>query len=277
MDNILILGSKGTLGSALLNVYGGKAVGWDRNDCDINNTADLKIKIGDLKPSAIINCAAFNDVDGAEASPEAAFRLNSEAVKNLSEVANQLNIPLVYFSSNYVFDGETGEYKESDLPNPLSVYAKSKYEGEKILLAICKKPYLIRTSVLFGPKGDSPISKQSFVDLMLEKSLKADNIKVVIDEINSLTYAPDLAIKNLLESGLPFGIYHITNSGSASWYDFAKEIFSLSGKNITLIPVLSSAFPRTAIRPKKAVLLNTKLSALRPWQEALREFLNYEF
>jgi dTDP-4-dehydrorhamnose reductase len=110
---------------------------------------------------------------------------------------------------------------------------------------------------------------------MLDLRRENDSIKAVSDETNSLTYAPDLAlaVKNLIKNHWPFGIYHITNSGSASWYDFAKEIFTITGKKINLIPVPSSAFPRTAVRPKHAVLITTKLPALRPWQEALSVFL----
>lgn len=278
MEKILILGSKGMLGGELASVFGSGAVGWSRGYCDVTDIEDLKIKIGELKPSALINCVAYNDVDGAENNKEAAFKLNSEVVKNLSEITNDLDIPLIHFSTNYVFDGVAGEYKESDIPNPQSIYAQSKYQGEQNLLDICKNPYLIRTSVLFGPKGKSELSKKSFVELMLELGEKTDTIKAVNDEINSITYAKDLAlaVKVLLSQKFAFGIYHFSNSGDASWYDFAKEIFKIKKMDIALIPVPSSEFPRVARRPKKSVLLNTKFIEFRPWQEALREYLNYE-
>lgn len=263
------------LGGQLMKVFGGGATGWDRGDCDVTQAESLKLKVKSLRPRAIINCVAYNDVDGAESHRELAFTLNAEVVKNLSAIANQLNIPLAHFSSNYVFDGEKGEYKEDDQPNPLSAYGQSKYQGEQNLIANCKKYYLIRTSVLFGPKGQSELAKKSFVDLMLELSQKTATIKAINDETNSLTYAPDLAlaVKNLIADGKPYGIYHLVNSGQASWFELAREIFSIAGKKITVEPVPSTAFPRTASRPKKSALINTKLDPLRPWQEALKEFL----
>ena len=129
--------------------------------------------------------------------------------------------------------------------------------------------------MIFGPKGESDLSKKSFVDLMRDLSAKRDTIQAVSDEINSVTYAPDLAAgtANLLASLPEPGIYHLTNSGSASWFDLAAEIFRITGKNINLLPVPSTHFPRKALRPAKAVLHNTKLPELRSWQEALAEFL----
>jgi dTDP-4-dehydrorhamnose reductase len=298
---VLILGSKGTLGSQLVKVFGSEAAAWDRTDADVTDFANLKSKIlnlsrlgnakgrakADLKslPDAIINCVAFNNVDGAEEKKEEAFKLNAELPGVLSEICKELSIPLVHFSTNYVFDsprfageagGEKGEYTEADKPNPLSLYAKSKYEGEQNIIKGCEKYYIVRTSVLFGPKGQSESVKQSFVDLMLGLAKSQKEIKAVNDEINSVTYAVDLAwaVKVLLSQKFPFGIYHFSNLGSASWYDLAKEIFRIKGLDVKVAAVLSSDFPRKAIRPKKAVLLNTKFIAFRPWQEALSEFLN---
>jgi dTDP-4-dehydrorhamnose reductase len=129
--------------------------------------------------------------------------------------------------------------------------------------------------VLFGPKGASNLSKKSFVDLMLDLSDKRDTIQAVSDEINSVTYAPDLAAgtHDLLATSPAPGIYHVVNSGGASWLDFAREIFRIAGREVTVLPVPSTLFPRKATRPAKAVLLNTKLPPMRPWQTALAEFL----
>lgn len=275
MKKILILGAKGMLGRQLLAEFGAGAIGWDREESDVTRFSDLRLKIRDSGPDAIINCVAFNDVDGAEERGEIADLLNAEVAAELAKITNELGIPLVHFSTNYVFDGKQGEYLESDRPAPLSVYGRSKYRGEQLIRQNADKFYLVRTAVLFGEKGVSELSKKSFVEIMLELSEKTATIKAVNDEVNSLTYVADLAanVKRLLDEQVPFGIYHITNSGSASWYDFAKEIFSITGKKINLIPVPSTDFPRKAVRPNKAVLLNTKLPAIRPWQEALREFL----
>jgi len=276
MDKILILGAKGMLGGQLKRTFS-KALGWDRQDIDITQNDDLRQKIKDLtvKPSVIINCVAYNNVDEAEQKKDLAFKLNFEVVGNLAEICRDLDITLVHFSTNYIFDGEKGEYQEDDIPHPLSVYGESKFKGEQALQKTWHKFYLIRTAVLFGPPGESDLSKKSFVEVMLNLSKENNVIKAVDNEINSLTYAVDLAeaVKKLILEKQPFGIYHITNSGQASWYDYAKEIFKILKKNVKLKPVLASALPRKALRPAKALLLNTKLPPLRLWREALKEFL----
>ncbi len=272
---ILILGTKGMLGGQLKKLYEDQAVGWDREDFDFTKILDYKQQIINYKPTAIINCVAYNDVDGAENNPEICFALNTTAVSDLAGLCNELNIPLVHFSTNYVFDGIKGEYAETDSPNPLSVYAQSKYQGELEIIKNSKKYYIIRTALLFGPKGVSDKSKKSFVEIMLELSSKRNSIKAIEDEINSLTYVVDLSAltRLLLEENKPFGIYHIVNSGQGSWFEYAVEIFKILKKNITVVPAASTEFPRKAKRPKKSVLINTKLPQLRPWQEALGEFL----
>jgi dTDP-4-dehydrorhamnose reductase len=276
MIKVLILGAKGMLGGELLRVFGSEAIGLDRNDIDATDFLKLKEKIQSLKPEIVINCIAYNDVDGAEENFEVAFKLNSELPKNLAEICSQENIILVHFSTNYVFDGKKGEYLETDTPKPLSKYGESKYLGEQNILNNWQKFYIVRTSVLFGKKGESELSKKSFVELMLGLSEKQETIKVVSDEINSLTYVTDLAhsVKNLLFQMPEFGIYHLVNSREASWYDFAKEIFQIKNKHINLEAVSRADFPRKAKTPSKAVLINTKLPALRPWQESLKEFLS---
>ena len=223
----------------------------------------------------MINCVAFNDVDGAEDRQEQAFLLNAELPGALARITAELGVPLVHYSTNYVFDGAQGEYAEADAPAPLSVYGQSKLAGERRIAESGGQCYVVRTAVIFGPKGDSALSKKSFVDIMLDLSEKRSSIDVVSDEINNLTYAPDLAAatRRLLEAAPPAGIYHLTNSGSASWHECASEIFRISGRNVSAIPVPAARFPRKARRPAKALLRNTKQPALRPWQEALGEFL----
>ena len=274
---VLILGSQGMLGGALKKIYP-TAIAWDRGDCDVADEGGLRLKIKGLSaaPEAIINCVAFNDVDGAETKQEIAFTLNTEVPGILAAICKELHIPLVHFTSQLVFNGTKGEYMESDRPQPMSVYGKSKYQGELEIQNNTGQFYIVRTSGLFGPKGESASSKKSFVDIMLDLSAKSDTIKAVDDEVSSFTYVRDLAenVKLLLDERLPYGIYHVVNSGQASWYGLAKEIFAITGKKAGLIPVPAAEFPRAAKRPGKAILLNTKLSPIRPWQEALREFLN---
>jgi dTDP-4-dehydrorhamnose reductase len=253
------------------------ATGWDREDVDVLDFASLRARVKSLPsaPGAIINCVAFNDVDGAEDRPQQALALNQDFPGKLAEFTRERGIPLVHYSTNYVFDGAQGEYVEKDLPAPLSAYGRSKRGGEQRIAEAGAHAYIVRTAVLFGPKGASDLSKKSFVDLMRDLSGKRDTIQAVSDEINSVTYGPDLAAatRDLLD-GLPEpGIYHLTNRGSASWFELAREIFRVTGKTINLVPVPSTHFPRKALRPLKAILHNTKLPELRPWQEALAEFL----
>jgi dTDP-4-dehydrorhamnose reductase len=276
MKNVLILGAKGTLGGQLRKLYPG-AVAWDREDADVANFVALAEKIIALDPApeAIINCVAFNDVDGAEENKSAAVALNTVLPWNLAALTRELGIPLVHYSTNYVFDGVEGEYDETAAAKPISFYGKSKLRGEMGIASANPQHYVIRTAVIFGPKGESDLSKKSFVDLMIDLSAKSNQIKAVNDEVNSITYAPDLAAATqvLLDEARPFGTYHISNSGAVSWYDFAQEIFRVTGREITVEPVPSSTFPRKAKRPARSVLLNTKLPAFRPWQHALEAFL----
>lgn len=276
MKNVLILGARGTLGGQLRALYS-TAVAWDREDADVLDFEALRARVDALRPApeAIINCVAFNDVDGAEEQREQAFALNAEVPGNLARLAGARGVPLVHYSTNYVFDGVRGEYAEADAPAPLSVYGLSKLRGEEAVKAAGGRNYVVRTAVIFGPKGESELSKRSFVDLMLDLASKRDVIQAVEDEVNSVTYAPDLAAatQQLLEDAPAAGVYHLANDGAASWSDFAREIFRLSGKSVAVVPVPSATFPRKARRPARAVLLNTRRPRLRPWREALSELL----
>jgi dTDP-4-dehydrorhamnose reductase len=276
IGKVLVLGARGTLGGQFMRLYP-EATGWDREDVNVLDAGALLSRLDGLGfvPDAVVNCVAFNDVDGAEDRPEQAFALNAEFPGRLALWTRQKNIPLVHYSTNYVFDGARGEYREADAPAPLSAYGRSKWRGEQLVAENGGRWYVLRTAVIFGPKGESDLSKKSFVDIMLDLAAKRNTIEAVADEINSLTYAVDLAARtrDLLEAAPPAGIYHVTNGGGASWYDFAREIFRIAGKTTTVLPVPSTRFPRQAKRPARAVLLNTLLPPLRPWQEALADFL----
>ena len=274
MENVLILGARGTLGGQLRGLYP-MATGWDIQDLNVLDFDALRARVEALAPGAIVNCVAFNDVDGAEDRPEQAFALNAEFPGELARLTAERGIPLVHYSTNYVFDGAQGEYAETAAPSPLSAYGRSKLGGEQAVAAAGGRCYVVRTSVIFGPKGESELSKRSFVDLMLDLASRRDLIQAVDDEINSLTYAPDLAraTRRLLEDAPAAGVYHLANEGAASWCDFAREIFRITGKKVRVVPVSSAQFPRKARRPARAVLVNTRRPRLRPWQDALSELL----
>lgn len=274
---ILILGAKGMLGRELCRVFREHEVfAWDFGDLDITKEAEVMEKIGALRPNLIINAAAYNNVDKAEEEREKANLINGRAVGFLTRAADEADATLIHYSTDYVFDGknETG-YAEGAAPHPISAYSESKFLGETEIQK-ANKFYLIRLSRLFGKMGDGVNVKKSFVDVMLDLSEKQDNINVIDEEMSSPTYAPDLAerTKFILDSAAPYGIYHASNGGACTWYEFAKEIFRLSGKNIMVNSVSGDKFPRPAARPKFSVLLNTKLPEMRPWQEALGEYLN---
>jgi dTDP-4-dehydrorhamnose reductase len=274
MENVLILGARGTLGRQLCALYP-RAAGWDLPEVNVLDFVLLRTRLDALSPEAIVNCVAFNDVDGAEDRPQDAFALNAGFPRQLPRYAAARGIPLVHYSTNYVFDGVKGLYTETDAPAPLSVYGSSKRSGEEAVLAAGGRAWVARTAVIFGPKGDSDLSKRSFVDLMLDLAAKRDVVQAVDDEVNSVTSAADLAqaTRLLLEDAPAPGIYHLANEGAASWCEFAREIFRLARKSVTVVPVPAAAFPRKARRPARAVLANTLRPKLRPWQEALSELL----
>lgn len=289
MKKVLILGAKGGLGQQLIKVYGrdGKyeIIAWDREDLDITNKELVQGKIEEIRPVIIINSTGYNAVDKCEnneAEFELAKKLNGDAVGYLADAALKIGAVIVNYSSDYVFDGENIEgYRESDGTKPISNYGISKVMGENELINRSSrglKWYQIRTSKLFGPIAESEGAKPSFFDLILNLSKERKEFNMVDgEEISYFTFTPDLATatKRLIEGDKGYGIYHITNSGAASWYEAAKYLFEL--KNITdvkLNPVTSKDYPRPAKRPKYSKLLDTKFERpLRNWKEALREYL----
>jgi dTDP-4-dehydrorhamnose reductase len=276
--SILVFGSKGMLGGELVRQLGNReVVGLDNNDLDITDKTAVQLKIQELKPDVIFNCVAYNGVDQAEKSPdkELAFALNADAVGFIAEEAEKTGSIFIHYSSGFVFDGENQNgYTEQDTPSPISVYGESKLEGEKQALK-SSKCYLIRLNLLFGKAGSSPKAKKSFPDLILGLAKDKNEFDFVTDEVSTPTYAADLASASiqLVDQKYPYGIYHLVNEGSASWLDFAKEVFKVKGINATLNPTTSDKFVRPALRPKNSVLLNTKFPKLRSWQEALESYL----
>lgn len=276
---VLIIGSRGMLGQELVKVFkrGHEVVAWDKDECDITNKEEIRGQIFSLRPDFLINAAAYNDVDNAEKEQEKANLINGWAVGFLAETAEKLSIPMVHYSTDYVFRGDKKEgYVEEDTPDPQSAYAKSKFLGEQELRNNCSKFYLIRLSRLFGKMGDGEGVKKSFVDKIIERTTNFE-LKVIDEEMSSPTYAPDAAklTFEIVRSKRPFGIYHGANSGACTWYSFAQEIFKiLKRSDIILKPVSAAEFPRPAARPRYSILLNTKLPKQRKWEEALREYLS---
>lgn len=280
---VLILGAKGMLGQELVRVFGlgelYRVVAWDREDIDLTDFDEAEVKIRSVAPSIIVNAVAYNAVDLCETSEEEyakALVLNAEVPEFLARVAKEMTTRLVHYSTDYVFDGlESAGYIEEAEPKPLSNYGLSKQAGEERVRAVGGEYYLIRLSKLFGKSATSALGKMSFFEKMRTIAEGKTEVSAVDDERSCFTYAPDLAqaTRDLIEDNAPAGIYHLTNTGAVTWYEAATALFHIIDPSITVTSISSDRFPRPAKRPNTSVLINTKRPALRPYEEALREFL----
>ena len=274
---VLILGGKGLLGGALAKAFlGHNVIVWDRAELDIADETSARKKIPELRPELIINCAAWNDVDGAEDHPDQAERLNGTAVGSLAAIARELGVTIIHYSTDYVFDGTNREgYDEDASPNPINAYGRSKALGERLLREATDEFYLIRTSRLYGPRPESPAAKISFVLRIAELARLKREVSSVDEESGAFTYVKDLAeaTRRLVRDSAPYGIYHLTPSGQATWYQCAKEIVSSLGLATVVRPVPRSAYPVRRVIPPYTLLRSTKVPHLRDWKIALRDFL----
>ena len=273
---ILITGSNGMLGQDLEKVLK------DNHELILTTSKTLDITdknytlefIRDVKPDVVINSAAYTDVDGCEENQDLAYAVNGEGVKNLALACKEVDCPLVHVSTDYVFDGSAREpIAEDGEIGPISVYGKSKLKGEEAIQEILDKYFIVRTAWLYGING------KNFPKTMLELAESHDEITVVYDEVGTPTYTPDLAygISQLIETDY-YGIYHLTNSGSCSWCEFARYIFKIAERDVKVIPVTASEFSRPAPRPSYSVLKNEKwiengFEPLRNYKEAISEYI----
>jgi dTDP-4-dehydrorhamnose reductase len=249
--------------------------GLDLPEEDIARPA-LSTRLAGWRPDLVLHAAAFTDVDGCEKDPELAFRANALGAQNVALAAQRAGAAMLYISTNEVFDGTRRElYREWDQPAPLSVYARSKAAGEQIVRDLLGgRFYIVRIAWLFGPGGNN------FVTKILAAAEKHSALSVAADEFGNPTYAPDLAaaIVRLVATG-HFGVYHLTNGGFCSRFEFAREIMRLAGRpDLPIQPILSAEWPRPSRPPLHALLANTAAAnlgiALRPWQQALAEYFS---
>ncbi|MCX6746007.1 MAG: dTDP-4-dehydrorhamnose reductase [Candidatus Parcubacteria bacterium] len=275
-SKILILGAKGMLGQDLVKVLADfDLTSWDRPEIDIADEYQVNKKIIDLMPQIIMNCAAYTAVDDCETHKDLALRINNQAVGYLALAAKKIGAIIVHISTDYVFNGknENGYVEDSQEFGPVNFYGESKLLGEKSLQNIYDKYYLVRTSWLYGQNN------KNFVETMLSLGKEKKELSVVNDQFGKPTYTVDLAkqILYILNSNLPFGIYHATNEtkeGGISWFEFAQKIFELAKLDTKVIPCTGQEFLRPAERPAYSALINTKLPKTRDWQEALKEYLD---
>jgi len=277
----LITGGSGQLGIAVSQELGERGIvfhAWGSQDLDITKGPIALDLISQLSPKVIINCAAWTDVDGAETNELQALRVNSDGADNLATAAKLGSLKLIHVSTDYVFSGESQKpWQVSDEINPQSAYGRTKAEGESRVQAVYpENSFIVRTAWLYSPWG------KNFAKTMTRVAIKSEGeVRVVNDQVGQPTSAIDLA-KQLVELGLstaPTGIYHGTNSGQTTWFEFAQEIFSLAGADISrVIPVSTSEFPRPAKRPAYSVLghdawAGTSVPAMRNWKIALEEVM----
>ena len=277
---VLIFGKDGQLGFDLTRVFGSdyEVKGLNRQDVDITNAPEVSGIIEKEKPDYILNATAYNKVEAAETEEQLATAINGWAVGNMAKAAKAVGAVFVHVSTDYVFDGSKEFFIEDDMPNPLNAYGRSKLAGEALVKSIAQKYYLVRTSSVFGAKEGK--QKKNFVDSIIEKARAGQTLKVVNDQIMCPTYSYDLAvkIKELIEKPAPFGLYHITNQGSCSWYEFAEKILELMNTTAIVEPISTEQSGTKVNRPKRSVLKNSALGhiGLPPmpqWQDALGRYL----
>lgn len=257
----MIFGAGGMLGTELYRVFP-DAVKLKHSDIDIRDKEAIIESILNTKPDVVINAAAYTAVDDCEDNRELAFEVNGKAPGYIAQGCSITGARLIHYSTDYIFDGSKKQYIETDVSSPINVYGHSKLMGEKNIIEKTDDFRIIRTSWLFGLHG------KNFVDTMIKLSGQADIVKVVNDQFGKPTYAADLARKTEEIIGHPPGIYHITNEGVCSWYEFASAIIT------NVKPCSSNEFQRKARRPKYSVLVNTKTAPMRHWKDALAEYLN---
>ncbi|MBV9294503.1 MAG: dTDP-4-dehydrorhamnose reductase [Acidobacteriaceae bacterium] len=279
---VVIFGRGGQLGVELCREFERRqwsVQAFDRQSLDITDDSLVEQAISEADPQVVVNAAAYNHVDIAEREPEAAYRTNALAVRNLAMACRQADVQFVHYSTDYVFDGAKGApYVETDMPHPLGAYAVSKLAGELYAEAYLSSPLVIRTAGVFGPAGMFT-PRGNFLELMLRLAKTTNPIRVVEDHVASPTYAPAIASRtvDLVEKNIR-GLFHMAAGQPISWYDYAKMIFELASVSPMLHPTDEREYRTAARRPKCTPLSNAKLEAagiapMPPLREAVRDYL----
>jgi dTDP-4-dehydrorhamnose reductase len=274
---VLVLGAGGQVGAELVSACaatGDEVIGATHAEIDVADGARLRDVVRAQQPDVVFNAAAYTAVDRAEAESERAELINARAVSRLAQVCRDLVVPVVHFSTDYVFDGTATEPVPEDAPTaPLNAYGLSKLHGEEALLGSGAEAYLVRTSWVYGASGPN------FVGTVLRVTREKRQISVVDDQRGAPTWARDLAVatRRLLDVGPP-GVYHLSNSGECSWWELAGAIVELAAIEAEVHAIASSGYPTPARRPAYSVLANRRWAELgqpplRPWRDALAEFL----
>ncbi|MCE5169392.1 dTDP-4-dehydrorhamnose reductase [Paenibacillus profundus] len=276
--NILVTGANGQLGADVVRLFSEKGhhvVGLGRVQLDITNAIMCNNVIDEIQPDAVIHCAAYTAVDNAETDQDNAYLVNAIGTRNIAVAAERIKAKMCYISTDYVFDGTSSSpYYEYDNTNPLTVYGKSKRAGEQLVQSLCSRWFIVRTSWVYGASGNN------FVKTMLKIGEERDSLQVVNDQWGSPTYTCDLTL--FLEELVmteKYGIYHASNTGICTWYEFAQAIFEEAKMPVKVEPCTTEQFPRPAPRPRysamepMAIRVNG-LAPIRHWREALKDYMN---
>lgn len=274
---VLVTGVKGQLGYDVMKELAKRdieAVGADIEEMDITDAESVTAFLTAAAPDAVIHCAAYTAVDAAEENQELCQRVNADGTRNIAAVCRTLGCKMIYISTDYVFDGR-GErpWEPEDERNPLNVYGQSKYEGELAVQELLERYFIVRIAWVFGVNG------KNFVKTMLNLAKSHDHLTVVNDQYGSPTYTYDLArlLVDMVQTE-KYGIYHATNEGICTWYEFACEIFRQAGLTVTVAPVSAAEYPAKAKRPENSRMSKEKLTEngferLPSWQDALKRYL----
>lgn len=280
---VALIGARGQLGTDLVQAMNGwDVVAWSHREVEVCDFSATRDALTTAAPDLVINTAAFHRVDECEVQAEKALQVNALAVRNLARICEDLGCALLHVSTDYVFGGEQRvPYAETDLPVPLNAYGVSKLAGELFVRRLCRRHFVVRSCGLYGVAGASG-KGGNFVETMVRLSKEGRAIRVVDDQVLTPTYTKDLAEKIVeLLRAERYGLYHITNAGSCSWYEFTKEIFRILEVNPDLAPTTAEAFGAAARRPAYSVLAHEGiaqigLADLRPWTEAVAAYLRHK-
>jgi dTDP-4-dehydrorhamnose reductase len=279
---IAVTGYGGQLGTELCRQLGPRAIPLSEADLDLTDPAAVRNCLTRLEPAALINAAAYTQVDRAEAEPEACFRVNAGAVKTLARVCRDLDCPLMQVSTDYAFGADRDRcvpYTESDQPAPVNVYGESKLAGE-VAARAWHKHFVVRTCGLYCVSPSGPVRGRNFVDTMLALSADRSELRIVSDQRCTPSYVPHVASAMIrLLPTQRYGTFHVTNGGSATWLDFAAELFRQAGIPMSLVPISTAEYGAAAPRAHFSVLDTSKFSALGvgdvpTWQNGIRDYLN---
>ncbi len=281
---IAVIGANGQLGKDIcekIAIANNELIELNHDRIEISNIECVSYVLKEVKPDVVINTAAMHNVEKCENDPERSFKVNGIGARNLSHICNDLNSTLIHISTDYVFDGSKKKpYIEIDKPLPLNVYGNTKLSGEYFIESIAKKYFILRVSGIYG-KNPCRAKGTNFIDLMLKLAKERDEIRVVDDEILTPTFTEDIAdqIVKILNMDAEYGLYHVTAEGSCSWFEFAREIFSVSKTNIVLNRAAPGEFAIKVNRPKYSVLENKflndqNINIMPLWKDGLTRYLN---